>query len=755
MGFRPFVYNLAKSLHLRGAVKNTAAGVFIELLAEEEIVKEFVSVLKRERPPKSIIQDISIQAVTLSESSDFRIVESEESKVPDIKISPDFALCNACKSELQSAADRRYSYPFITCSECGPRYSILEGLPYDRQETTMQDFSMCTECAEEYGSPSDRRFFSQTNSCPSCGVKMTLLDSAGIPIVKPQEELIPQAVSFLKSGAIVAVKGIGGFLLLCDASNPEAIQKLRERKARPEKPFALLYPNLAALKRDAFVSASEAELLKSEVSPIVLLRRRRYKKNEVAWEGVTPRLSTVGAMLPYAPLLQLLSDGFGGALIATSGNTSGGPIIFQDEEAKTELLQFADYVLTNNRKICTPQDDSVAKVVGDEPVWLRRSRGLAPSYFGPLPNKLEDGLLALGAHMKGSFALTQGPSIHVSQFLGALSSFEAQETYRNTLQHFQMLLKNKPQKVLTDNHPGYFVHELGLELQNAVRVEVETMQHHKAHFAAVLQENDLTEDQGVMGVIWDGTGLGDDHQIWGGEFFTYSNYKMKRELHLDYVPVLAHDKMAEQPRLSALSFGTDVAHIQELIEKKFSEIEWYNYQRRLINAEVQTSSMGRLFDAIASIIGLNDVSTYEGQAAMLLEECASEHQGPFNELYVLPVGSSISTKELITAVLQDVKKGYLPSFIAMKFHLSLVDLIRRAANQLNLSKIAFSGGVFQNGLLVCLIKRYLAADYQLYFHKELPPNDENISFGQIALYHLQQKQRAALNNKNYVSSNSW
>ncbi|NQZ75526.1 MAG: carbamoyltransferase HypF, partial [Ekhidna sp.] len=428
VGFRPFVYNLAKSFHLNGSVRNTSSGVYIDLIADKFIADQFVFTLESNPPPKSIIESISTKPFEVEVSDDFRIVESTPSDKVDLKISPDFAMCSNCLDELESTTDRRARYAFITCSECGPRYSIQSKVPYDRFDTTMNAFHMCSACYEEYHDPSNRRFFSQTNSCGECGITLSLYDEAGQIEGRSQDELIDLACSSILKGKTVAVKGIGGYLLLCDPTNPDVLRTLRARKHRPDKPFALLFPDIDSISKIADIHEAEESLLRSEVSPIVILDRRENDNTSICWDLVSPDLPNAGVMLPYAPLLHLIAKRFDNGLIATSANISGGPILFKDDEARDQLFVFADLMLSHSREILIPQDDSVAKVVDGQVIWMRRSRGLAPSYFGSLPVHLENGILALGAHMKSSFALSEGNNWHVSQYLGSLDEYESQTT---------------------------------------------------------------------------------------------------------------------------------------------------------------------------------------------------------------------------------------------------------------------------------------------------------------------------------------
>ncbi|MEM8893883.1 MAG: carbamoyltransferase HypF, partial [Bacteroidota bacterium] len=560
----------------------------------------------------------------------------------------------------------------------------------------------------------------------------------------------------LEAGKIIAVKGIGGYLLMCDASNPNSVSELRMRKNRPHKPFALLYPDADTIKRDCELTEEEVQSLKSPEAPIVLLKRKGGVSS-IAHQLISPGLDSVGVMLPYAPLLGLIAQEFGDALVATSANVSGSSILYKDEDALKLLETIADVVLTNNREIVAPQDDSVVSYSGDRPLLLRRSRGFAPSYFGSLPANAEKGWLAMGAHMKGSVAFSCGNIWHISQYLGSLDSFESQATYKHTLSHLTQLIDFQTRGILTDAHPGYFVNQLAHEYADALEVPLVQIQHHEAHFASVLQENDLLEgSHKVLGVIWDGTGYGTDGHIWGGEFFIYQNDEIDRITHFGYVANLASDKMAREPRISALAFLSTIPGLEEILKEKFSIEEWRVYQRLIATSNVMTSSVGRLFDAVASIIGLIDQTTYEGQAAMLLEQCARKCQTKDVSGYKIEVSAGkIDTSSLFIEMLRDLNEDVDKATIALKFHIALVELIRSVAHHYDQKQLAFSGGVFQNALLVELIDQRLGHEFELYFHKELSPNDENISFGQLAHYHIQLR---SLNNlkteENYVFSNS-
>ena len=739
VGFRPFVYGLAKRHNIHGWVKNTSNGVHIRFNAEGELVEKFHTSCILNCPPQADITSHELKRISQEYFSEFVIADSSEDGHTDIAITPDFGLCSACREELNDHHDRRSAYPFITCTNCGPRYSIMEGLPYDREKTAMGHFDQCPKCADEYHDPFDRRYYSQTNSCSDCGIEMLLKNKEGDSF-STQNGILTTVGKALKKGEIIAVKGIGGYLLLCDATEIKPISKLRERKRRPEKPFAVMYPNLEVLKGDVICGEDDFHLLSSPTSPILLMDLQEKPSSGLVYQEIAPLLNQVGVMLPYAPLLALIAQSFGKPLVATSANVSGSPIVYQDDTAYAELFTFADWILSHNREIKTPQDDSVIKKSGatNEHVLLRRSRGLAPNFYHELKTT-EESILCMGAQMKGSFCVSNKSNIYVSQYLGDLDGFESQTNYKAALQHFLNLTKVKPHSIYCDSHPSYFSSELAEQLAEAGDIPISSVQHHKAHFAAVLGENQLlfSEDK-ILGVIWDGTGLGDDEQMWGGEFFDYSSNQMSRINHFDYFPILSGDKMAREPRLSSLSLTKGEAPL----ENKFTAVEWDFYQKAIHQAPILTSSVGRIFDAVASLIHLRQRATFEGQAAMLVEQAARSYLDSSNwkslgtYSYTVDQGQ-ISLQPMINEMIEDLKMRSSQGLIASKFHQTLVGIVDEMAIAGNYRKLAFSGGVFQNGVLVDLIKLQLGNKYELYFHKQLSPNDENISFGQY-IWHLMQ-----------------
>lgn len=737
------IYHLAKEMKLHGYVKNDSNGVNVFFNASEEKAKSFFNKIKRAAPEKSRVISTKLSKVKGQTFPDFSIVVKEnDAGKKQVLMSPDMAMCTNCGVELHGINNRRHRYPFITCTQCGPRYSIINNLPYERHNTSMQDFLMCKNCGDEYNNVTDRRFFSQTNSCTDCGMTLSLHENASTIISNDTETVLLHIKNFLKHGKILAIKGVGGYLLFCDAKNAKAIQLLRNRKHRPSKPFAILYPCIKAIQNTFQLNDRENILLESAAAPIVLLHPKQAAFNELAVKDIAPGLKRLGVMIPYNPLFDLIAKDYGEPLIATSANISGSPIIYKDNEALNYLFEIADYVVSHNREIIIPQDDSVVQVskYTNQAVILRRSRGYAPSFLN-YKTKSDQCILSTGAFLKSSFTLSVNGNVFVSQFLGSGESFESQLMYKQTLEHWLNMYGVKPDVIVADMHPGYFSQQYSRELADKFKVDVKLVQHHEAHFAAVLAENNLLQKkEPVLGVIWDGTGLGNDRNIWGGEFFKYENNEMQRCCHFDYFPVIAGDKMALEPRISALCASSDIRPQAGHLKGKLTDAEWNNYQVLLQNTSLFTSSAGRIFDAVASLLDVCDKQTYEGEAAMYLQALAEEYVNA----YGFTMDGSyfedwrhdyhIPTSLLIQGVLLDIKKGKSKSYIAAKFHYSLVCLIDIVAGNLNIENICFSGGVFQNTLLTDWIKQKCAGKYRLGFHKNLSPNDENISFGQMVYY---------------------
>lgn len=742
VGFRPHVWHLARQYKIKGWVNNAADGVHVVFNADAELAQRFYKELIQNVPILARIIGHKLIAISSATFDSFDIISSDEKKEADLLLTPDFALCTDCQQELQDTTNRRYRYPFITCTNCGPRFSIVQKLPYDRERTTMQSFAMCPTCQQEYDDVQNRRYYSQTNSCATCGIQLKFTDTNTNTIL---DQPLEKTIQYLRAGKIGAVKGIGGYLLLCDATNTAAIQTLRARKHRPTKPLAILYPNEASLTQDVAISKIELAALKNAEAPIVLLELLRAPQSGIQTKMIAPGLSQLGVMLPYAPLLELISTDFGKPLVATSGNISGSPIIFEDEQAIEGLGGIVDFILSNNREIVTPQDDSVIRFSKEnqQKIILRRSRGLAPTFIQPsVLAKLTQSkisMLAMGASMKSTFSWAHRGNLYVSQYLGDLERYDTQQYFRSTLQHFWELFDAQPEQLIVDKHPDYFSTQLGRELAERWEAPVTQVQHHEAHAAAVLAENDLLDaTEPVLCVVWDGTGYGNDANVWGGEFFRYEDGTFLRAYYFDYFPFILGDKMPREPRISALCLAHDVIGAAAFVEPKFSKIEWGLYQRLLENHDgLQTSSVGRLFDGIASLLVIADKTSYEGEAAMQLEALAKtyfrKHGLAFEESYIMEGASyyRVPTRTLVQNIILDLQKGRPLNFIAAKFHYSLVIIIKNVARNVGCQKLTFSGGVFQNELLVDLIIHHLQKEFELFFHQQLSPNDECISFGQI------------------------
>ncbi|MEM1318884.1 MAG: carbamoyltransferase HypF [Bacteroidota bacterium] len=767
LGFRPFVFLLAERMGLKGWVNNGADGVHVEFNAEEALAERFYEDLIREAPALARITQHSMQAIPLKAFNRFSIVHSKAEASPRLLLTPDFALCDACRRDLRTEGNRRHDYAFTTCTQCGPRYSIIHQLPYDRESTTMDTFPMCPACQAEYDNPRDRRYYSQTNSCSDCGIQLSLYNATGMKEEVAAKELIQQVVALWSAGQIVAIKGIGGYLLTCDASHAETLARLRERKHRPSKAFALMFPDLETLEEVADVGKKATQALQSEVAPIVILPLKAAAETDLCLDQIAPGLQQVGAMLPYTPLFQLLLQQFARPIVATSGNLSNSPIVFEEEKALNELFAIADYLLSDNRKIVTPQDDSVIRFspFTQQKVVLRRSRGLAPSLIHPAINWSKQSLLAAGAQLKSSFGLVHQGNTYISQYLGDLSAFDTQESYQHSLRHLLRLFQIKPRlTLLCDKHPDYAATQNALHLAQLLDSPIHQIQHHEAHFAAVLGEQDLVHaKEPILGVIWDGTGLGNDRQIWGGEFFQYQLYQFIRIGHFDYFDAILGDKMPREPRISALSACWGHPELSALLKDKFSSTEWRIYTRMLERKNpLQTSSVGRLFDAVASLLGLMDQQSYEGEAAMLLEQLATSYCRStgldFTATYLEDtlVGEAIPTDLLLQSLIEDIRQQKPAGWIAAKFHYTLVKIILQKAEQHQVRHIACSGGVFQNGLLLDLLRYHAPPFIQLHFHEQLSPNDENIAFGQLVHWQIAQHRSSFSKNKtnNHVFSDS-
>ncbi|ACL21653.1 carbamoyltransferase HypF [Desulfitobacterium hafniense] len=737
VGFRPYVYRLAHEMGIKGWVNNSSHGVYIH--AEGLQVPVFYRRLLQEVPPLAKITHEEYREVAFGNYADFAILQSREEGQADVLISPDIATCGDCLAELRDVQDLRYRYPFINCTNCGPRYTIIQDVPYDRAQTTMQSFPMCPVCAQEYADPLNRRFHAQPVACSQCGPAVQLLNAQG-------DFCAGLGIEQIARGEIIAIKGLGGFHLVCDGGNPTAVQRLRQRKERGAKPFALMARNLEVIRRYLKVSLKEEELLKSSAAPIVILERKKESGN-VLPDELAPGLHTLGVMLPYTPLHALLFDGAFDFLVMTSGNLSGRPLIYTNEEAVRELKGIADYFLLHNRDIFHPCDDSVVQVIGDEAVLHRRARG-----YVPLPQKcpqdLKASILGVGGELKNAFCLGAKDRAFTSQYIGDMEGYENFQRFRQELASFQKVVQIVPEVVAYDAHPDFQTTQFALAGPWPQKIKV---QHHHAHLVSVLGEHGITAP--ALGVVCDGTGWGEDRRIWGFEFLKGNAEGYRRLAHLEYLPLPGGDAGAKHPLRIAYAYGKSL----------LSEREWLMTERlweRLAGAEqkildqqlekrlqiFETSSGGRLFDAVSALLGICTSVTYEGQAAIELESKAALWSGKNSEdalepRYLIEWAENgecliLKVKELYWGIIQDVLDGKEPAFIAYHFHDSLAHGIVRTVLELQVGEgpLVLTGGVFQNKLLTeKVLVLCKAFGIQVIRAKELPPGDGGLALGQILI----------------------
>ena len=755
VGFRPFIYRLSTELGLRGWVLNSSQGVFIEVEGERPVLEEFLLRLEQEKPPRAIIHSLEFSFLDAVGYPDFVIRHSQETGKKTVLILPDIATCPECRREVWDPGDRRYRYPFTNCTHCGPRFTIIRALPYDRPNTSMAHFLLCPDCRREYEDPLDRRFHAQPVACPVCGPQVDLWDGARNCT---GDEAIQEAAQAVREERILAMKGLGGFLLIVDARNEAAVQRLRERKHREEKPFALLYPSLEMVKEHCFVSPLEERVLTSPESPIVLLRRREQKPGFSkkpgfyrVCEAVAPENPYLGVMLSYTPLHDLLMQELGFPVVATSGNRSDEPICIDENEARERLGGIADLFLVHNRPIVRHGDDSVVRVVLGQELVLRRARGYAPL---PVPLKHEvPPILAVGPHLKNTIALSVGRPVFLSQHIGDLDTPEACAAFERVIADFIRLYEVKPIAIAHDLHPDYFSTHWARQAACdnelfASPVELIAVQHHHAHLASCLAENEV--EGPALGVTWDGTGYGLDGTVWGGEFLRGDASGFERVAHLRTFRLPGGEAAVEEPRRTALGvlwehFGPEALDWEELAPvAAFSPGERRLLRQMLergVNSPI-TSSAGRLFDAVAALVGLRQKVRFEAQAAMMLEYAVDE---TVTEAYPLPIlKSQISNPNsrplvldwgpLLETLLADVRQRVSVGVMAARFHNALVEGIVAVARMLGAERAALSGGCFQNRILLeRAYHRLTEAGIRVYVHQRIPPNDGGIALGQVAV----------------------
>ncbi len=731
VGFRPFVYQLARQLELSGFVQNQTDGVRIEVEGESDTLSRFVTGLTTESPRSSRVDEIAWEDGPVKGESTFRIETSKVGSGP-VVVGPDLATCDACLDELFNPADRRFHYPFLNCTHCGPRFTIVRGVPYDRERTTLSGFPICAACRTEYDDPADRRFHAQPTACAKCGPRLKLLDRNGNALASIDP--VADVGAILRAGGIVAVKGLGGYHLACDARQPEVVAELRRRKQRYEKPFAVMVANVAMARELAEISDSEAALLASSRRPIVLLRKRADAS--IAPE-VAPGNPALGVMLPYTPLHHLVLDAVPQPLVMTSGNRSDEPIAFDDEDALSRLTGIADAFLTHNRPIHIRCDDSVTRLVGGIELPFRRSRGYAPQPI-VLSRRCSHPTLAVGGQLKSTFALSVGRNATLSHHLGDLDHAEAFRAFTNAVAHYERLFGFTPTVIAHDMHPDYASTRYAYDRPDVRRIAV---QHHHAHLASCLTENGL--DDLAIGIIFDGAGYGTDGTVWGGEFLVGDCHSFRRAAHLRPVGMPGGEQAVREPWRMALAYLIDAGVDPNLLEGTvpsaiFRTVQQLNERRAL---SPLTSSAGRLFDAIASIAGVRHRVSYEGQAAIELEGLATDTDPgrayPFDLVHEAD-RIVIDCRPLIAAVAADASARVSAARIARRFHTSLVEVVSRTCGRIRsdtgLSLVAMSGGVFQNALLTTEVAARLTAEgYRVLRHKQVPPGDGGLCLGQLAI----------------------
>jgi hydrogenase maturation protein HypF len=791
VGFRPFVYGLAERLALTGWVRNTSAGVDIQVDGTESALKEFSRALEQDAPPLALIASLEVESCPPNGFSSFEIVHSEPIPGAFQPISPDVSICQDCLFELFDETDRRYRFPFINCTNCGPRLTIIQDIPYDRPKTTMAPFELCPECASEYQDPKDRRFHAQPVACAECGPHIWLeyraeeLGDRGevsvSPIPNPQllsTKTIVETQKLLTQGQILAIKGLGGFHLACDATNPKAVAELRRRKLRVDKPFALMMPDIETIEEHCCVSKAERDLLSSRERPIVLLDRK--PESTIANE-VAPGQNSLGVMLPYTPLhyLLLCNDGRQGTkdknslspvtrhpsvLVMTSGNLSEEPIATGNQEARERLGDLADAFLMHNRDIHVRCDDSVVRVVSDQyPVTrkenfgqlkklttdhstlytLRRSRGYAP--YPILLHRKTPPILATGPELKNTFCLTKERYAFLSHHIGDLENYETLQSFEEGIAHFERLFRIQPQMIAYDLHPNYLATRYALERADKTGITPIGVQHHHAHIAACMAEHGLDGQQPVIGVAFDGTGYGDDGAIWGGEFLLTDYRGYHRHAHLAYTPLPGGDNAVRQPWRMALSWlqTCGIPWDDELPAVQFAANSDQKPENSLAILENQlklgtnappTSSMGRSFDAAAALIGVRQTVNYEAQAAIELEALVDPDESnhyPLSEIQT----QSISPAPIFSGIINDLKAGVPSSTIAARFHNSIAHMVNRTCltmrSEYNINQVVLSGGVWQNMSLLKKSLSLLSSEgFSVLVHEKIPTNDGGLALGQ-------------------------
>jgi hydrogenase maturation protein HypF len=728
---RPFVFRLAVQYGQNGWVANTPEGLRIAIEGSPCAQRKFLDSLRHDLPPLATIVSLAVDRQPPANYREFRIIDSTVDGARSAFVLPDLAVCGECIQDLFDPRSRFYRYPFTSCCHCGPRYSIMREQPYDRPRTGMACFPLCAECKRDYHAIDNRRFHAQTLACPGCGPGLSLLDPGGNRLCS-KEEALAEAIRSLRDGKIVAVKGIGGYQLWTDAANPAAVERLRLRKHRPAKPFALMAADVTAAQSLGFIDELELEALASPAAPIVLLKRRQSAR--VA-EAVAPGNGLLGVMLAYSPLHHLLLRDFKAPVVATSGNRGNEPICIDNDQALDRLAGIADVFLTHNRPIQRPLDDSIVRRIGERVTVLRRARGYAPLPIH-LKNDLPDAL-AVGGHLKNTVALCHNRQIILSPHIGDLDCEASQQQFEATLTDLQAFYRIKPARLMRDLHDGYGSSRFAeRERPHSLRTAaVLKVQHHYAHILACMAEHDL--EPPLLGVAWDGNGLGSDNTLWGGEFLLIHGHGFQRYAHLRPFSLPGGSKAIQEPRRAALGLLYEIYpdRLSGMKNLAFSEQELKLLEpvlSRKINCPLTTSA-GRLFDAIASLLELCQINQYEGQAAMVLETAASgiEHGEIYSFQLIEADPLVIDWQTLVEQLLIDIRHQ-APGMIAKKFHNTLSAIILAIAGRAAEKTVVLSGGCFQNACLTeTVVNQLKTAGFKVYCHEKIPPNDGGLALGQL------------------------
>jgi len=726
VGFRPTVFRIARGLGLAGYVINSPRGVEIDLEGPEDAVGRFVPALLEEKPPRAIIQGLETKRLDPCGYAGFEVRETRTGGDATTLVLPDIAVCADCLREMSDQGDRRFAYPFINCTNCGPRFTIIESLPYDRERTTMARFAMCPACRAEYHDPNDRRFHAQPNACPACGPQLAAWSPSGT-VIGVRAEALQAALESLRAGRIVAVKGIGGFHLMCDARDDDAVAELRRRKRREEKPFALMFPGASAVRGVCHLDTLEERLLASPEAPIVLLRRR----SDALSPRVAPGNPWLGVLLPYAPLHHLLLTALGFPVVATSGNLSDEPMVTDEHDALERLAGIADLLLVHDRPIARYADDSIARVVAGRPMLLRRARGYAPLPLASLESR--EPILAVGAHLKSTIGFSIEGQLMLSPHLGDLETPQALAGFHHAAARLPALYGFAPTAIAHDLHPDYASTQYAESLPRR-KVGV---QHHAAHVFACMADNEL--DGEVLGVSWDGTGLGPDGTIWGGEFLRVRDGSFRRVAHLRTFPLAGGDAAAREPRRSALGLRYEVegdavfarADLAATLGFEPAELKVLRGMFATGTGVARTSSAGRLFDGVAALAGIRTRAAFEGQAAMELEFAAMEAEDGTSYPFDLD-GEVVDWTPIVAAIDHDRRTGVPVAQVARRFHNTLVEIILAVAKREGLPRVCLTGGCFQNLVLAeGAIARLGREGLAPYWHQRVPPNDGGIALGQL------------------------